>query len=50
MCPNAGKCDFSPDQKIGGEILNIDIAKVRGNMAAADLGTANAYNQRIAYE
>ena len=50
MCPNAGKCDFSPDQKIGGEILNIDIATVRNNMAAADLGTENAYNQRIAYE
>ena len=25
LCPTAGKCDFSPDQKIGGEILNIDI-------------------------
>ena len=24
LCPNAGKCDFSPDQKIGGEIIELD--------------------------
>ena len=50
LCPNAGKCDFSPDQKIGGEILNIDIEAVKNNMAAADLGTSNAAAQKFNYE
>lgn len=29
LCPNAGKCDFSPDQKQGGEIINLDIDAVK---------------------
>jgi hypothetical protein len=35
LCPNAGKCDFSPDQKIGGEILTVDTASVVNDMANA---------------
>lgn len=53
LCPNAGKCDFSPDQKIGGEILNIDINAVKNNMATADLGASNyatAQAQKLRYD
>ncbi len=53
LCPNAGKCDFSPDQKIGGEILNIDIEAVKNNMATADLGSssyATAAAQKMRYD
>ena len=44
MCPNAGKCDFGPDQKIGGEIINLDTASLEQNLAAADLGSQHQFN------
>ena len=44
MCPNAGKCDFSPDQKIGGEIINLDTASLETDLAAADLGSERRFS------
>lgn len=41
LCPNAGKCDYSPDQKIGGEIINLDTAEIQANLGAADLGRSD---------
>jgi hypothetical protein len=49
LCPNAGKCDFSPDQKIGGEIINLDTAEIEKNLAAANLGVSD-YQQNLRYE
>lgn len=49
LCPNAGKCDFSPDQKIGGEIINLDIEAVKQNMANVDLG-AQSWAQNLSYQ
>ena len=48
LCPNAGKCDFSPDQKIGGEIIKLDTASL-GNIATADLGSSD-WAQNMRYE
>lgn len=49
LCPNAGKCDFSPDQKIGGEIINLDTAEIEKNLAAADLGVSD-FQQNLRYQ
>lgn len=49
LCPNAGKCDFSPDQKTGGEIINLDIEAVKNNMANADLGRSD-WQQNMRYQ
>ena len=48
LCPNAGKCDFSPDQKIGGEIIQLDTASL-GNIATANLGSSD-YAQNMRYQ
>ena len=47
LCPNAGKCDFSPDQKIGGEIINLDTASLETNLAAADLGSSHQLSTSV---
>ena len=44
LCPNAGKCDFSPDQKIGGEIIELDSSQL-GNIETADLGSSKIEQQ-----
>ena len=50
LCPNAGKCDFSPDQKIGGEILNIDTAAIENSMATVDLAEQDKVAQAARYD
>jgi hypothetical protein len=54
LCPNAGKCDFSPDQKIGGEIVNIE--NIPGSTSfISNLGNvqnvgASEYDQKLLTE
>jgi hypothetical protein len=48
LCPNAGKCDFSPDQKIGGEIIELDASSL-GNIQSANLGSSDMA-QQMRYE
>lgn len=49
LCPNAGKCDYSPDQKIGGEIINLDINEIQANLGGANLGSSD-FGQNMRYE
>ena len=54
LCPNAGKCDFSPDQKIGGEIVNINdvpaATSLISNLGSTQNIGASEYDQKLLTE